>query len=352
MREPCGQNHVACPNDKWIVRAGLGNRYFFVAATMALAVNDNVPFILPSPLLGAGGLLETDFSHTGVTEPGFGLTQQARMLRCKMRQCQQPMKGYGKDGFGQGARVATFIASNRAAICDMTAAPNSLGLEHAPRFGDIVVHFRSEGTGSLGLAGLAFIRAAIVDAKTRLGGQRVVVVVPNACLAEHPNVYYLVNEFQAVVRLIAYPTGSNGALKDLQFLAMSRILIMAVSTYSFWAAVTSENAHAIYYPIPEKFVTFNPWCDIIPAFKDRVDVVRFLDSRTGEHLTIDSAIEKCEEYKTHQRTSNYSSYRAAGSKANTMGSYEYLGICLKNKLHFYEMVKEKGFRLQSVISQL
>jgi hypothetical protein len=180
-------------------------------------------------------------------------------------------------------------------MCDMMSAPNTLGIDDAPGPDDIVIHFRSEGTGATGFGGFPFLNRAVEDARKLHGGKQVVVVVMKPCLAGHPSVIYMVNNFGARVRAPNYIPGANAALKDLHYLAMARLLVLSVSTFSYWAAYTSESAEAIWFPIPDKMATFNPWCEGIAGFAATSrPMTIFLDSRTGEpQPTAEDAIRLC-----------------------------------------------------------
>lgn len=62
----------------------------------------------------------------------------------------------------------------------------------------------------------------------------------------------------------------------------ARIMILGVSTYSFWAAFISEAAEVIYIPVPHRWAVFNDWCSGLIAF-EADKRVRFIDSANGKH---------------------------------------------------------------------
>jgi hypothetical protein len=90
----------------------------------------------------------------------------------------------------------------------------------------------------------------------------------------------------------------------MHYLAMARILVIAVSTFSYWAAYTSESAEVIFFPIPDKVVTFNPWCEGIGGFAAiSRPMTRFLDSRTGApQASADDAIKLCYQHRNEEHT--------------------------------------------------
>ena len=316
-KEVCSTNtEVACPSGDWLLRAGIGNRYFFVAAMISLADRMNFPFVVPTPLGAAGATLPTSFRNSTQAAWERSATD-ASFKECGYGRCVVPEgkldPKWGPDHFGQGEYTAIGLSKLRPVMCDMMLAPNTLGLENAPRRDDIVLHFRSESAGKqlnawgeiAGFGGFTFIERAIVDARTKYSGKDVVVVGMKPCFQGHPIVARLRKEYGAKLRITNYPDGSNHAVKDMQFMAMARILILSVSTYSYWAGYLSESADAIYFPVPDKYVQFNPWCDLIDGFGRR-DMTRFVDSRTGDVLdSASDATQRCRELlaKTEDRTS-------------------------------------------------
>lgn len=299
---------VACPSTDWLLRAGIGNRYFFIAATVSLADRMNVPFVTPSPLGAAGATLPTLFDGATLMQPWeHGAADST--VHCDYGKCTVPGHKldpkWGPDIFGQGEYTAAGLAKLRPVMCDMLSAPNTLGLENAPGRDDIVIHFRTEAAGwsdgfgvdkLKGFGGFTFLKQAIMDARDRHSGRNVVVVGMKPCFEGHPIVVRLKEEYGAKLRISSYPKGSNKALKDMQFLAMARILILSVSTFSYWAGYFSESAEALYFPISDQFTQFNPWCKLINGYESR-PATKFVDSRTGDILgSAAEATERCHKY--------------------------------------------------------
>lgn len=306
---------AACPAGDWLMRAGLGNRYFFLAATITLADRMNVPFVTPTPLLAAGATLPTSFANATGWAPWEERAASPEAGACIPGPCSVPTgkldPGWGPDQFGQGRFTGDGLARLRPVMCDMMAAPNTLGTEKAPGRDDIVVHFRSESKGEAkGFPGFPFLERAIADAREMHSGKNVVIVGMRPCFRGHPNVVRLIAKYGATLRVVEYPAGSNAALKDLQFMAMARILILSVSTFSYWSGYFSETAHAIYFPIPDRLVQFNPWCNLVEGFRTNVKV-KYVDCRTGELLQNSSdATAKCNTYYNDRSASKNSSIRA------------------------------------------
>lgn len=275
---------LACPELSWYLRAGLGNRFFFVAATVILAAEKQTAAYLPTPL-GPFGPLAAGAAADAPEIVGVGCSSVQRT------QCVRPVsKDYGGN-YGQGRKTTSGLAQLRPTVCDAVAAPLLLPKAHTPLLGDIVVHVRAEGPRALGLLPEVTLKAAVADARTRLGGKRIVLVThsstpPLILDAIRDAVGPYVRPQLPRMELANDGRNLSSALRDMQFISMARIIILGFSTFSFWAAYLSESADAIYFPLvglADRHTAFNPWCHGIEAFRGRKGM--YYVTATGSIIT-------------------------------------------------------------------
>ena len=176
---------VACPQNSWYVRAGIGNRLYMLSAAIGYAVENKLPFTTTTPLCEAGGPVPTDPADPSVQQAWGTLT--AGTGECPLHHCRTPIGAKGAEGegewgneFGQGTKTTRAMAAHRPLICDMAAAPAYVRQEDAPAHGEMVFHFRVDGKdgATAGFPSFPFIAAAVADAKANFGADRFVASAP------------------------------------------------------------------------------------------------------------------------------------------------------------------------------
>lgn len=267
------------PDLKWLYRAGMGNRYFILGATIALAAEEAKPFVTDSGLGWAGGPLPQ-----GSLDPADVACARSGNER-RWKNANAP----GKPFYQDKATVARLVAQ-RESVCELLAQPDYFAMMRAqlPRASDIVVYLRE-----LSLAPTSYFQAAIEDAKANHGGKRVV-VVSKRCMLHHPVLESIVKEHGAITHSEIVTSSSKGVSPslDLQFVGSASILIIgSASTFGWWGAFFGSGH--VYFPIMHTHIYFNPWCDLL------VDLPRysFVDGPKGEILADVAAANKvCAHY--------------------------------------------------------
>ena len=269
------------PDQKWLHRSGMGNRYFILGATIALAAEEAKPFVTNSGLGWAGGPIPQ-----GTLDPSDVACASSGNER-RWRNANPP----GKPFYQDKATVARLVAQ-RESVCELLAQPDYFAVARGqlPRASDVVVYLRE-----LSLAPTSYFKAAIKDAKANHGGKRVV-VVSKRCMLHHPVMQSIVKEHGAILHgdIVASSANDVSPSFDLQFVASASILIIgSASTFGWWGAYFGSGR--VYFPIMHTHIYFNPWCDL------RVNLPRYtyVDGPKGEILpNVAAADTSCAYYES------------------------------------------------------